>query len=392
MDVCNKLQSTATVSRNPALANLQARVYRFDSFLFDQVERILLRDTTRVSLTPKVFDILSVLIESAGHLVTKASLIEKIWPDAFVEEANLSVHIATLRKALGQRVGRHYIETVRNRGYRFIARVLEVESESALKILTHEQEPVTSQYRRDPIDGEGRDPHFTFHSTLRVGPLNKSYDPSYGVVEDEVGLIKAVNSAGVCLTGAAANAARIISTNLGNLFAPGNREIFFDACSAIAVPPPHSAAVVGQSIPAFMDAGSTYLVSITMQNNGSNTWTQAEGYRLGSQNPHDNWIWGLNRVQLPASVSPGGQVTFDFYVTAPINGGTYNFQWRMVKEFVEWFGDPTPNILINVQASPMCDPFLEQQCWNRGGSWDATACQCYGGCNGSQKFCFPEIQ
>lgn len=145
MDVYNKQQktikSTARVSRDPAPANLRARVYRFDSFLFDQAERILLCDTTRVALTPKVFDLLSVLIESAGHLVTKASLVEKIWPDAFVEEANLSVNIAILRRALGQRAGRHYIETVPKRGYRFVARVLEVESESALKILTHEQEP-----------------------------------------------------------------------------------------------------------------------------------------------------------------------------------------------------------------------------------------------------------
>ena len=252
---------------------------------------------------------------------------------------------------------------------------------------------ITSQYPRPVIDSVAADPYFTFHSTLRVGPLNKSYDPSYGVIENEVSLIRAVNSAGVCLTGTAANAARIISTNLGNLLATGNQRFFPNACDNTTVPP-HAAVVVAQSVPAFMDAGNTYLVSVTMRNNGSNTWTQADGYRLGSQNPQDNWIWGLNRVQLPASVSPGGQVTFNFFVTAPYNAGTYNFQWRMVKEFVEWFGDPTPNIVIAVQASPTCDPFLEEQCWNSGGSWDATACQCYGGggCNGSQKICFPEIQ
>jgi hypothetical protein len=220
--------------------------------------------------------------------------------------------------------------------------------------------------------------------------MNKSYDPSYGVIEDEVSLIKAVNSAGVCLTGTAANAARIISTNLGNLFATGNARVFPNACDNVTVPP-HAAAVVGQSVPAFMDAGESYLVSVTMQNNGSNTWTQAEGYRLGSQNPQDNMIWGFNRVELPASVSQGGQVTFNFYVTAPSIGGTYNFQWRMVKEYVEWFGDSTPNMVIDVFAGPNCSLYLEQQCWQNGGEWDPTTCRCYGGdCIGIGRICLPQ--
>ena len=101
-----------------------------------------------------------------------------------------------------------------------------------------------------------------------------------------------------------------------------------------------------------MDAGLSYLVSVTMQNNGSNTWTQAENYRLGSQNPQDNYTWELNRVDLPASVPPGGQVTFSLYVTAPYNSGTYNFQWRMVQDGIEWFGDATPNLQIMCMPIP----------------------------------------
>ena len=248
---------------------------------------------------------------------------------------------------------------------------------------------ITSQYPRNAIDGVPPDPYFTFHSTLRVGPMNKSYDPSYGVVEEEVSLIKAVNSAGVCLIGTAANAARIKSTIISNLFTAGNLRVFPNACDNITVPP-HAAAVVGQTVPAFMDAGQSYLVSVTMQNNGSNTWTQAEAYRLGSQNPQDNMIWGLNRVELPASVPQGGQVTFTFYVTAPSVGGTYNFQWRMVKEFVEWFGDSTPNIVIDVFAGPTCDPYLEQQCLNSGGEWDPTTCRCYGIECGNRRICLPQ--
>jgi hypothetical protein len=236
---------------------------------------------------------------------------------------------------------------------------------------------VTSQYPRPVIDGVPANPYFTFHSTLRVGPTNKSYDPSYGVVEDEVSLIKAVNSAGTCLTGTAANAARIISTNLSNLNT-GNLTDFGHACGTTASVP-RAATVVAQSVPAYMDAGYSYAVSVTMRNNGSNTWTQAEGYRLGSQNPHDNYTWGFHRVELPASVPPGGEVTFNFNVTAPSYTGTFNFQWRMVHDGVEWFGDTTPNIPIDVYAIYTCDPWQEQNCWNMGGSWDSSTCQCYGG-------------
>ena len=78
------------------------RPYKFDSFLLDNAERVLLRDKTPIVLPPKVFDILCVLVERAGHLVTKEVLLEKVWPDTFVEEANLSVNIAALSKGAGR--------------------------------------------------------------------------------------------------------------------------------------------------------------------------------------------------------------------------------------------------------------------------------------------------
>ena len=144
MDVLKKPQKICKgpprTLQTPTVANPAARVYRFDSFVLDQTERILIRGKTPVALPPKVFDVLSALVESAGHLVTKATLMEKVWPDTFVEEANVSINIATLRKYLGESAsGQVYIETVRKRGYRFVAKVQEVESESALKILRHEQ-------------------------------------------------------------------------------------------------------------------------------------------------------------------------------------------------------------------------------------------------------------
>ncbi len=164
----------------PALANPPARVYQFDSFLLDQAERILLCSKTPVSLPPKVFDVLSVLVESAGHLVTKATLLEKVWPDTFVEEANVSINIAILRKILGENAGgQPYIETVRKRGYRFIAKVLEVESESVLKVLRHEREPAPLVSQKSKLDlSQG------FRSLAVLPFENESNDPDVEYLAD----------------------------------------------------------------------------------------------------------------------------------------------------------------------------------------------------------------
>jgi RHS repeat-associated protein len=115
-------------------------------------------------------------------------------------------------------------------------------------------------------------------------------------------------------------------------------------------PPPNSAQFISQSVPQTMIAGQSYSVSVTIQNTGSNAWTSASNYNLGSQNAQDNTTWGMGRVGLPYSVGSGSQVTFSFTVTAPATSGTYNFQWRMVQDGVEWFGDFTPNVVVTVNA------------------------------------------
>ena len=74
-------------------------------------------------LKPKVLETLLVLIEISGHVMDKQELMQRLWPDSFVEEANLHVNISQLRKALGDdENGEHFIETVPKRGYRFAAR------------------------------------------------------------------------------------------------------------------------------------------------------------------------------------------------------------------------------------------------------------------------------
>jgi len=98
---------------------------------------------------------------------------------------------------------------------------------------------------------------------------------------------------------------------------------------------------VSLSVPAQMSPGQTVGVLVTMRNVGTATWTAADSIKLGAQNPQDNSTWGVSRVELEAgdSIAPGQAKTFPFQVTAPSSAGVHNFQWRMLAETVEWFGD-----------------------------------------------------
>jgi len=112
----------------------------------------------------------------------------------------------------------------------------------------------------------------------------------------------------------------------------------------------NDAAFVSQTVPnGALKRGQKYSVSVTMKNTGTSTWTVANNYRLGSQNPQDNLTWGLNRFNLPSSVNPGASVTFAFTITAPSTVGDYNFQWKMIHEGVGWFGAATTNVVLKVR-------------------------------------------
>src|ERR1051326_7619686 len=101
--------------------------YAFDSYLVDARERQLLRGGEHVHLTPKEFETLLVLVRNRGRVLTKDELLKEIWPDTFVEEANLANNISVLREALGGGgKDNPYIKTVARRGYRFVAPVREL--------------------------------------------------------------------------------------------------------------------------------------------------------------------------------------------------------------------------------------------------------------------------
>lgn len=124
---------------------------------------------------------------------------------------------------------------------------------------------------------------------------------------------------------------------------------------------PNYATFVSQSVPEVMYAGETYDVSITMNNGGTNTWLFSGGsqgsYKLGSQLPQDNIVWGLSRVALPSKiVEPGENATFVFTVTAPSTPGEVGFEWMMVQEWSGrvthdpvWFGTLTPATFVKVK-------------------------------------------
>jgi uncharacterized protein affecting Mg2+/Co2+ transport len=133
-------------------------------------------------------------------------------------------------------------------------------------------------------------------------------------------------------------------------------QFFGDATTNVPITvlaPSNQAEFVSQQVPASMYVGESYAVSVTMRNTGNTTWAAGSVFKLGSQNPQDNMTWGFNRVVVTQPVPPGAQYTFDFGVTAPSPKGTYNFQWRMVKEGVEWFGAFTVNKAVIVKL-PSC--------------------------------------
>ena len=104
------------------------KLYEFGPYRLDAQERVLFRHQQPLSLTPKAIDTLLLLVQNSGHVLDKEVMLKAIWPNTYVEEANLAVNISALRKVLGEREGGgQYIETIPRRGYRFIADVRQVE-------------------------------------------------------------------------------------------------------------------------------------------------------------------------------------------------------------------------------------------------------------------------
>src|ERR1700731_2909524 len=101
---------------------MNGRAISFGPFLLLAEKRLLLEGHRPVRLGGRAFDILVFLIERAGKVVGKEELIARVWPQTFVEEANLKIQVNALRRALGDgQGGNRYIVTVVGRGYNFVA-------------------------------------------------------------------------------------------------------------------------------------------------------------------------------------------------------------------------------------------------------------------------------
>ncbi len=114
------------------MGNPVKHFYEFGPFRFDAEKHRLFRLGEPVPLSPKAAEALSVLLQHAGQLLERERLMEAVWGETFVEDANLTVAISALRKALGQNSDKtEYIETIPRVGYRFLADVHDTREELA---------------------------------------------------------------------------------------------------------------------------------------------------------------------------------------------------------------------------------------------------------------------
>jgi len=142
----------------------------FGPFRMDLDERVLMRDQETITLSPKAFETLLVLVQHSERVVLKDDLMKILWPDTFVEESNLSQHIFQLRKALGDRAhDPEYIVTVPGRGYRFALKVAEItEPVSDLVVRSRSVQTVTVQETESGTSGTA----ITSFTRIRQRPWN----------------------------------------------------------------------------------------------------------------------------------------------------------------------------------------------------------------------------
>ena len=99
-------------------------ILEFGPYRLDARRRLVWKGDALLDVPPKAAELLAALAGEAGEVVSKEELLQRVWPDTFVEEANLSVNVSILRKALGEQPdGRPWIQTVARRGYRFLGAV-----------------------------------------------------------------------------------------------------------------------------------------------------------------------------------------------------------------------------------------------------------------------------
>ena len=134
-----------------------SRVYEFGDFHVDIRKRQLYKRHETIQLTSKAFDTLTALLAANGETISKAELMDVIWPDTAVEENNLTQQISSLRKVFGERAGDHkFIVTVPGRGYCFVAKVHEVEEVDSVTSIRSSLQSDRSFAKARSLESKGR--------------------------------------------------------------------------------------------------------------------------------------------------------------------------------------------------------------------------------------------
>jgi predicted ATPase/DNA-binding winged helix-turn-helix (wHTH) protein len=117
----------------------------FGPFRLIPAQQVLLDSGKPVRLGSRALEILIALVERAGELVTKDELVARVWPDTFVEEGNLRVHVAALRRALGDgQAGTRYVANVPGRGYRFVGPISRTDEQTLGEAPARRPDPPSS--------------------------------------------------------------------------------------------------------------------------------------------------------------------------------------------------------------------------------------------------------
>lgn len=165
--------------------DVRPKVYEFNGFRLEEAQLRLLYNDQPVPLKPKILDLLLFLIQKRGQLIAKNELMKEVWPDAIVEENNITVSMSILRKILGEgRDNRQFIETVPRRGYRFVADVTEIS-----------QDQLPAHVPRQTIEVDGEDEPIDSLAVLPMEAPEKDFSVEYlsdGITESIINVLSRI--------------------------------------------------------------------------------------------------------------------------------------------------------------------------------------------------------